>query len=74
MNDNFLTGPDLLQNLIGIIFRFREQKIAITADTEVNVSPEDFEVLRFAWRDNRNEPVEVYEYGRYMFGAKYSPT
>ena len=30
-NGNLLTGPDLLQNLIGIIFRFREQKIAITA-------------------------------------------
>ena len=32
LNDNLLTGPDLLQNLIGIFFRFREQKIAITAD------------------------------------------
>ena len=31
LNDNLLTGPDLLQNLIGIIFRFREQKIAIIA-------------------------------------------
>ena len=34
LNDNLFTGPDLLQNLIGIIFRFREQKVAITADIE----------------------------------------
>ena len=79
LNDNFLTGPDLLQNLIGIIFRFREQKIAITADIEamflqVKVPPEDCKVLRFLWRDNTNEPVKVYEYGRHIFGAKSSPT
>ena len=79
LNDNLLTGPDLLQNLIGIIFRFREQKIAITADIEamflqVKVPPEDCKVLRFLWRDNPNEPIKVYEYGRHIFGAKSSPT
>ena len=79
LNDNLLTGPDLLQNLIGIIFRFREQRIAITADIEamflqVKVPPEDCKVLRFLWRDNTNEPVKVYEYGRHIFGAKSSPT
>ena len=52
LNDNFFTGPDLLQNLIGIIFRFREQEIAITGDIEamflqVKVPPEDCKVLRF---------------------------
>ena len=79
LNDNPLTGPDLLQNLIGIIFRFREQKIAITADSEamflqVKVPSEECKVLRFLWRDNPNEPVKVYEYGRHIFGAKSSPT
>ena len=79
LNDNLLTGPELLQNLIGIIFRFREQKIAITADIEamflqVKVPPEDCKVLQFLWRDNTNEPVNVYDYGRHIFGAKSSPT
>ena len=46
LNDNLLTGPDLLQYLVGIIFRFIEQKIAIPADIEamflqVKVPPED---------------------------------
>ena len=79
LKDNLLTRPDLLQNLIGIIFRFREQKIAITADLEamflqVKVPPEDCKVLSFLWRDNPNEPIKVYEYGRHIFGAKSSPT
>ena len=79
LNDNLLTGPDLLQNLIGIIIRFREQKIASTADIEamflqVKVPPEVCNVLRFLWGDNTNEPVKVYEYGRHIFGAKTSPT
>ena len=70
--DNLLTGPDVLQNLIGIIFGFREQKVAITADIEamflqVKVPPGDCKVLRFLWRDTPNEPIKVYEYGRHIF-------
>ena len=79
LSDNLSTVPDLLQNLIGIIYRFREQKIAITADIEamflqVKVPPEECKVLRFLWRDNSIEPVKAYEYGRHIFGAKSSPT
>ena len=65
-------GRTYLQNLIGITFRFREQKIAITAYIEakflrVKVPTEDCKVLRFLWRDTPNEPVNI-------FGAKSSPT
>ena len=79
LSDNLLTGLDLLRNLIGIIFRFREQKIDITADREamflqVKVTPEDCKMLRFQWRDHPNEPVKVYENGRHIFGAKILPT
>ena len=41
---------------------------------QVKVPPEDCKVLRFLWRDNPNEPIKVYEYGRHIFGAKSSPT
>ena len=34
LNDNLMAGPDLLQSLIGIIFKFREKQIALTADVE----------------------------------------
>ena len=52
LNDKLLTGPDLLRNLIGIVFRFREHEVAINADIEsmflqVGVPFEDCRVLRF---------------------------
>ena len=79
LNDNLMAGPDLLQSLIGIIFRFREKEIALTADVEamflqVKVPPTDCRVLRFLWRENHTDPISVYEYGRHIFGAKSSPT
>ena len=78
LNDTLMAGPDLLQLLIGIIFRFREKEIALTADVEamflqVKVPPADCKVLRFLWRENSTDPISVYEYGRHMFGAKSSP-
>ena len=77
--DNLMAGPDLLQSLIGIIFRFREKKIALTADVEamflqVTIPPADFKVPRFLWRENITDPISMYEYGRHIFGAKGSPT
>ena len=34
LNDKLLFGADLLQSLIGIVFRLREQQIAFSADIE----------------------------------------
>ena len=53
-NDHLLTGPDLLNNLVGILFRFREGKYAALSNIEqmfyqINVRPEDQDALRFLW-------------------------
>ena len=74
LNDKLLAGPDLLHGLIGTIFRFREEPIALTADIEsmflqVQVPEEDRSCLRFLWRPRTNEPVQIYEYQRHVFGA-----
>ena len=79
LNDKLLAGPDLLHGLIGTIFRFREGPIALTADIEsmflqVQVPERDKSCLRFLWRPTVNEPVQIYEYQRHVFGAKSSPT
>ena len=79
LNDKLLAGPDLLHGLIGTIFRFREGPIALTADIEsmflqVQVPEQDRSCLRFLWRPRTNEPVQIYEYQRHVFGAKSSPT
>jgi len=52
LNDKLLTGPDLLNNLLGIPMRFRTGKIDVMADIEqmfhqVGVCEEDRDSLRF---------------------------
>ena len=77
LNDKPLAGPDLLHGLIGTKFRFPEGLIALTADIEsmfLQVQVPDRSCLRFLWRARTNEPVQIYEYQRHVFGAKSSPT
>ena len=79
LNDKFLSGPDLLQSLIGIIFRSREHQIALSADIEamflqVAVPKDDSQCLRFIWREDPEQRIEVYEFTRHVFGAKSLPT
>ena len=78
LNDKLLSGPDLLRNLVGIVFRFREHLIAITADIEsmflqVAAPKEECRVLRFLWRDQPEDNIGIFEYNRHVFGAKSSP-
>ena len=79
LNDQLLARPDLINRLIGTIFRFWEGPIALTADIEsmflqVQVPGRDKSCLRFLWRTWMNEPVQIYECKRHVFGATSSPT
>ena len=79
LNKSVFIGPDLLQNLVGIKFRFREKPFGMSADIEamflqVQVPPEDAKCLRFVWRENQSDDLSTYEYTRHIFGAKDSPT
>ncbi|KAL9977438.1 hypothetical protein ACROYT_G014841 [Oculina patagonica] len=79
LNSQLLSGPDLLNNLVGIFMRFREEKVALSGDIEamfnqVAVPEEDQASLRFLWRQSPESPTEVYQYVRHIFGAKCAPT
>ena len=79
LNGLLLSGPDMLNNLVGILMRFREEKIALSGNIEamfnqVAVPPEDQVVLRFLWRQSPESETEVYQYLRHIFGAKCAPT
>ncbi len=79
LNDHLIAGPDLLNSLTGVFMRFREEKIALSADIEamfnqVAVPKDDQSVLRFLWRDSPDTQIDVYQYRRHIFGAKCSPT
>ena len=73
LNKELLTGPDLLNLLVGVIMRFCVHPIAIAADIEamfhqVRTSAEDADSLRFLWEG------EVYQTLVHVFGKKDSPT
>ncbi|XP_057678097.1 uncharacterized protein LOC130907254 [Corythoichthys intestinalis] len=80
LNDHLLTGPDLINALIGVLCRFREHQVAITCDVEkmfhrFHVSPEDRDFLRFLWWQDGNTSAEPKEYRMrvHIFGAASSP-
>ena len=79
LNDKLHTGPELLNNLVGILLRFRSGKIGIMADGEqifhqVGVCEEDRNSLRFRWRDlNQTRLPDEYQMTVHVFGAVDSP-
>ena len=38
LNDYWLKGPDLLNNLFGVILRFREKEVAVMGDISISIS------------------------------------
>ena len=76
LNSNLLTGPDLLNSLLGVLLRFREHPVAILADIEsgfiqIAVKQEDQSALRFLW--SKNNFIMQYQFTRLIFGAACSP-
>ena len=79
LNNALLTGPDLLQSLIHILFRFRQFSKVMSADIEgmflqVGDIPKDQPSIRFLWREDPSVEVAVFQYVRHIFGSKDSPT
>ena len=80
LNDNLLKGPEMNSNLIGVLLRFRREKIALVADIEsmyhqVYVTPCDRDVLRFLWWEggDTSKPVQEFRMKVHVFGATSSP-
>ena len=59
-NDILLNRPDLLRNLVGTIFRFRENQTAVTADNESKF-------VRVAVPKKECEVIGSFEYNRHVF-------
>ena len=50
LNDQLLQGPDFTNSLVGVLLRFREERVALMADVEkmfhqVKVKPQDCDPL-----------------------------
>ena len=80
LNRELLQGPDVSNNLVGILTRFRKEAVALTCDIEamfnrVMVTSADRNLLRFIWwpeGDVEKEPV-CYRMTTHLFGAISSP-
>ena len=67
LNKHLLQGPDLTNNLTGVLCRFRKEPVALMCDIEamfhqVKVTEECRDLLRFLWWDD-GDIAKVYMYG-----------
>lgn len=77
INDHLLQGPDHMNNLLGILLRFRQHNIAVTCDIQkmfynFYVKEGDRDYLRFLWFDKDLNIVEK-RMCVHIFGATSSP-
>ena len=81
LNKNLMSGPDLSNQIVGMIIRFCEEPIFIMGDIEsmfhqVLVPKYDHKLLRFLWWANHDiwGTVEDFEMKVHVFGATSSPS
>ncbi|XP_048580423.1 uncharacterized protein LOC116604791 [Nematostella vectensis] len=80
LNKVLLPGPDLMNNLIGVLMRFRKEEVAVMCDVEqmfhsFHVNPEHRNFLRFLWFENNDPEARIIEYRMnvHLFGNGPSP-
>ena len=81
LNSALMKGPHLMNNLTGVLIRFRQERIALVGDIEamfhqVMVDPAHINTLRFLWwKDgNLNSTPVAYRMLVHLFGATSSPS
>ena len=81
LNDAILQGPNFLNNLAGVLMRFRKEPVAVIADIKLMfhqcfVQPNDTRFLRFLWwpGGDTTMPAKVYAMQVHLFGGKSSPS
>ena len=77
LNKNLLSGPDLLNNLVGLPLCFRQVSVAVMADIEtifmqIFIRTEDQSCLRFLWPLENS--VQQFQYTHLILGARCSQT
>ena len=80
LNKELLPGPDLMNSLVGVLFRFRHHEVGIMADIEqmfhsFHVNPKHRDFLRFLWFEDNDPTKKIKEYHItvHLFGNGPSP-
>ena len=81
LNRELLSGPDLTNQIVGVLLRFREEQVAVMGDIEamfhqVKVPKDQCSFLKFLWWDNSDPDKEIidYEMTAHVFGGTSSPS
>ena len=81
LNNELLQRPDLTNNLVGVLVRFRQDPAAVMGDIQsmfhqVCVPEADRDLLRFLWgpKGNLDQELEEYRMCVHLFGAVSSPS
>ena len=80
LNGALMSGPDLLNNLFGVLQRFHRYEVALVTDIramyhQVRVPQEDADALRFLFKEDWKQPgpPDTYQMLAHIFGATDSP-
>ena len=80
LNDILLQGPDITNNLVGVLLRFRRESIAVQGDIQsmfhqVKIPLQDQDYFRFLWWKDGDlrTSLQVYKMTVYIFGTVCSP-
>jgi len=80
LNDCLYTGPNMANNLLGVLLRFRQRCVAFMGDItkmfyQVKVPPKQRNYLRFFWiDDSAKHKIAEYRLTVHLFGATSSPS
>ena len=81
LNNQLISGPDLTNQLVGVLTKFREEQVAFIADVEavfhqVRVLEDQRSLLRFLWWENGDirNPIKDHEMCVNLFGGISFPS
>ena len=77
-NEHLLRGSDFLNNLVGVLLKFRGRQFAIIGDItqmfhQVQVLPVDRDTLRFLGCFSKDSTIDTYKFNVHLFGKMDSP-
>ena len=80
LNKVLLPGPDLMNNLLGVLMRFRKENVAVMCNVEqmfhsFHVNPAHRDFLHFLWLEGNDpsKPITEYRMNVHLFGNGPSP-
>ena len=81
INTELMSGPDLANQIVGVLLRFRKEHVAFMADIksmfyQVLVPPHQRSLLHYMWWEESNLSKKVVDYQMctHIFGGTSSPS